>query len=126
VTHEYTILIGGIVLAEGAGGAAPQCSAIAWTADTVLALGSDEDVLSISRGGSAVVALGGRVVVPLLDGGVLEVGGPADLAVLPPGSAAGAAAGNLALAEAVVRSGRLVDGWLDGFHDHDAGGHRHV
>jgi hypothetical protein len=117
MTHEYTILIGGVVLP---GGAESTCTAIAWTADTILALGTDEDVLSISRGGSVVVALQRHVVVPIADGGVLEVGGPADLAVLPPGSAPGDAA-----VVALVRSGRLVQGWLDGFDDHDPGGHRH-
>jgi hypothetical protein len=117
MTHEYTILIGGVILP---GGAEPACSAIAWTADTILALGTDEDVLSISRGGSAVIRLEGRVVVPLADGGVLEVGGPADLAVLSPGSALGDAA-----VVALVRSGRLAEGGLDGFDDHDPRGHRH-
>jgi predicted amidohydrolase YtcJ len=124
MTHEYTILTGGVVLP---GGAAPPCSAIAWTADTILALGSDEAVLSISRGGSAVVALEGRVVVPIADGGVLEVGGVADLAVLPPDSAVALAlADAVAVAVAVVRRGRLIDGWLDGIDDHDAGRHNDV
>ncbi len=116
MTHQYTVLIGGVVLPGGgaADGLMPSCSAIAWASDTVLALGSDAEVLGITRGDSAVVALDGLVVVPLADGGVLEVGGLADLAVLAGGARAGAAA-----VIATVRGGKIVQGELPGL-DHDA------
>ena len=62
MTHEYTVLIGGVVLTGGDGPAA--ATAIAWAADTILAIGDDEAVRSISRGNSRFVDLGGACVVP--------------------------------------------------------------
>jgi len=97
VSHLYTLLVGGVVRP---GGGAPDASAIAWAHDTVLMIGSDEDVRAISRGDSHVVDIGGLVVVPL--GETLEIGGPADLKVLDAKSNS----------IAVVRVGRVVEGAL--------------
>ena len=41
MTHEYTLLIGGTVIT---GRDEPDATAIAWAADTVIALGSDDEV----------------------------------------------------------------------------------
>jgi predicted amidohydrolase YtcJ len=113
VTHEYTLLVGGTVIA---GGSAPDAEAIAWAADTILALGSEAEVRAISRGDSHVLDLEGAFVVGLE--APLEVGGPADLAVHdrdPRRSPADPA-------RAVVRGGRLVEGLLPGLAaDHDHG-----
>jgi predicted amidohydrolase YtcJ len=79
MTHEYTILFGGVVIR---GGGAPDATAIAWAEDTVLAIGDDEAVRSISRGDSCFVDLAGARVVPAVAGEVLEPGMRADLVVL--------------------------------------------
>ena len=87
MTHLYTLLIGGTVIS---GRDEPDASAIAWAADTVIALGSDDDVRATSRGDSHVIDLRGASVVALGEGpdvlwppdATLEVGGRADLAVL--------------------------------------------
>ena len=87
MTHEYTLLIRGTIIS---GRDEPDVSAIAWAADTVIALGSDDDVRGTSRGDSHVIDLGGASVVGLGEGpdarwptdATLEVGGRADLAVL--------------------------------------------
>lgn len=87
VTHEYTLLVGGTVLP---GMERPSVSAIAWAEGIVLALGTDEQVLDVSRGDSRVIELHGEFVVPIgVDDGAtwpptatLEIGGPADFAVL--------------------------------------------
>ena len=120
MTHEYTLLVGGVVIP---GGGEPDATAIAWAGDTVLALGNDDDVRAISRGDSHLFDLGGAIVVPLgpgadtawPTGATLEVGSLADLAVLDrdprlahaDGPGAGPA-GTLA----VVRGGRIVAGSL--------------
>ena len=92
MTHRYTLLVRGTVIS---GGGEPDVSAIAWAEDTVLALGSDDDVRAVSRGDSHVIDLAGACVVPLGDGSegphgldaswtpeaTLEVGGRADLAI---------------------------------------------
>jgi predicted amidohydrolase YtcJ len=106
VTHEYTLLLGATVLP---GGGAPPCEALAWAAGIILALGSEADVRAISRGDSHVMALGGRFVVPL--DGPLEVGAPADLAVLAtdPRDAPGSGAPRRI---AVLRGGHVVEGTL--------------
>jgi len=115
MTHEYTVLTGGVILTGMAG---PPATAIAWAGDTVLALGDDAEVRAISRGDSQFAELGGATVIPLRPGGepawpttaTLEVGGPADLAVLgrDPRDRAGTVDGRDLLA--VVRAGRLVSG----------------
>jgi predicted amidohydrolase YtcJ len=112
VTHEYTILTGGIVLLSGsldaAGAELP--TAIAWAGDTVLAVGSDAGVLAISRGDSHVFALRGAFVVPL--GAELAVGAPADFRVLDGDPTAGGRQGVRTVA--LVRAGRVVEGALPG------------
>jgi predicted amidohydrolase YtcJ len=129
VTHEYTLLVGGTVI-PGDGG--PDVTAIAWAEDTILAVGTDQEVLAISRGDSHLVDLQGAWVVPLApdaDGGrvvaagpggaVLEVGGRADLAVLSRDPRLGPVDGaeaQPAPALAVIRGGRVVDGGLPGVH----------
>jgi hypothetical protein len=77
MTHKYTLLVDAVVIP---GSGAPDATAIAWAEDTVIAIGSDEDVASISRGDSHVFKLAGATVAPSV-GGVLEVGGSADLDV---------------------------------------------
>jgi len=81
VTHEYTLLLGGVVIP---GGGEPEATAIAWAEDTVLAIGTDAAVRSISHGGSRIGYLHGALVEPLGDvaDARLVVGGRADLAVL--------------------------------------------
>ena len=78
MTHEYTLLLGGRIV-RGDGG--PDATALAWATGTVLALGTDEEILAISRGDSAVVALHGLTLAPA-PGSVLEVGAPAELSLL--------------------------------------------
>lgn len=101
MTHEYTLLLGGRVIP---GGGAPEATAIAWAADTILAIGSDEEVRSISRGDSHVVDLTGAVVRSPESGPTLEAGGPADLVV---------EAGRETV---VVSRGRVVRGTFDDLH----------
>ncbi len=112
VTHEYTVLTGGLILP---GADLHETTAMAWAGDTILAIGEDAEVRAISRGDSHFVDLRGATVIPLAAGSepvwptdaTLEVGGPADLAVLTHDP-------RLAplQVQAVVRSGRLVDGVL--------------
>lgn len=118
MTHEYTLLTGGRVIR---GASRAEATAIAWAADTILAIGSDEEVRAISRGDSHFVDLAGNLVVPLgadegvrwpLEG-ILEVGGRADLAVLA-ADADLASQGLKVLA--VVKGGRVVNGALPGLH----------
>lgn len=126
MTHRYTILRGGIVL-QGADATTPTATAIAWAAGVVLAIGGDADVSAISRGDSRFVELGGASVIPLESAGVarwpttavLDVGGPADLAILAddPRAPAGAprtARPGLPTPIAIVRAGRVVAGRLPG------------
>ena len=133
MSHRYTLLVSGTILP---GGGAPDVTALAWAADTILAVGSDAAIAGISRGDSHVVDLGGAFVVPLDPSGdprwpsvaILEVGGPADLAVLDhdPRALDARAPGTLATL-AVVRGGRVVAGRLPGTAhpghdpDHDGG-----
>jgi hypothetical protein len=78
MAHEYTILVGGVVIR---GGGAPDATAIAWAEDTVLAVGADDAVRAISRGDSRFVDLAWACVRAIDPAGVLEAGAPADLAV---------------------------------------------
>jgi predicted amidohydrolase YtcJ len=118
VTHRYTLLVGGTVIS---GHDEPDVSAIAWAEDTVLALGNDADIRRVSSGDSHVFDLAGAFVLPLGDGhgvnwpavGTLDVGGPANLAVMArdPREARADAGGELSPI-AVVRAGRVVAGAL--------------
>jgi hypothetical protein len=77
VTHEYVLATGGVVYGAppspaGAGAdvgrVAPgsqRPTAVAWAADRILALGSDDEVRAISRGDSHMLDLRGRAVTPL-------------------------------------------------------------
>jgi predicted amidohydrolase YtcJ len=103
VTHQYTLLVGGVVIP---GDGQPDCSAIAWAQDMVIALGSDDAVMAISRGDSTLIDLAGAVVVPVSEG-TLEAGGPADLELLDGDPRAGRAQ-----TLAVVRDGHVVSGAL--------------
>lgn len=78
MTHEYVIGIGGRIAGTDPG-AGPAPTAIAWAADAVLAVGSDETVRAISRGDSTFVDLDGCTVTAGEHGTVLEPGAPADL-----------------------------------------------
>jgi predicted amidohydrolase YtcJ len=118
VTHRYTLLIRGTVIS---GRDEPDVSAIAWAADTVIALGSDDDVRGSSRGDSHVIDLRGASVVALGEGldvrwppdATLEVGGRADLAVLASDPRRmDVPAGPRLSALALVRGGRVVAGRL--------------
>jgi len=113
VTHEYTILTGGRVLATAETAAdslaVPHPTAIAWAEDTVLAVGTDEAVLAVSRGDSRFHDLRGAVVRPVSGGARLEPGAAADFAVL---SAAPDSQGIRLRPIAVVRAGRVVAGAL--------------
>ena len=130
MTHRYAILGGGLVIPGRDG---PDASAVAWAEDTIIALGSDDDVAGISRGDSHVVDLAGRCVVPLDAGGGaswpaearIEVGGSANLAVLESDPRDAAAAPGRALRTvALIRSGRLVAGRLPGgLGGHPTDGH---
>ena len=103
MTHEYTLLVGATVIP---GGGDPDRAALAWAMGTILALGSEAEVRAISRGDSVVLDAAGGFVVPLA--GPLEVGSPADLAVLRSDPRLGAAGEPLA----VVRGGHVVAGRL--------------
>jgi hypothetical protein len=102
MTHQYTLLLGGRVVAAGHAGA----TAIAWAADTILAIGSDDEVRGISRGDSHVIELRGATVAPLREGPGLEVGAPARLAILPSSSS------RAEEALAIVQDGRVTSGSL--------------
>jgi len=97
------LLLGGTVLP---GRDEPPCEAIAWAEATILALGTREEVEAVSRGDSHRLSADGGFVVPL--GPPLEVGGPADLAVL----ARDPRLGDPGPPRAVIRGGRIVDGRL--------------
>ncbi len=117
VTHEYTVLTGGRVVT---GVRAGDATAIAWAGETVLAIGADAEVRAISRGDSHFVDLDGATVIPLAPGAepawptdaTLEVGGPADLAVLDSDPQEGPLS-----ARAVIRAGRVTAGSLPGAPD---------
>jgi hypothetical protein len=126
VTHQYTLLLGGLVLP---GGDLPGATAIAWAEGTVLAIGTDAEVRAVSRGDSHLLGLDGAVLIPLAADGiprwpvdaVLEVGGPADMAVIRRDPRDG---GRLDV-QALIRDGRLVLGALPGGRRLDGGQHTH-
>lgn len=134
MTHLYTLLVGGTVIPSGD---APDATAIAWAGDTILAIGDDDAIRAISRGDSHVVDLAGATVVALdpsgrpgwPTGGALEVGGPANLVVLPedprPHRASPPSGGLVRSSEAiaVIEAGRVVAGRLPGSGAVD--GHHH-
>jgi hypothetical protein len=120
VTHRYTLLIRGTVIS---GRDEPDVSAIAWAADTVIALGSDDEVRGTSRGDSHLIDLGGASIVALGQGrdvlwppdATLEVGGRADFAVLASDPRRSDDPAGLPLpALALVRGGRVIAGKLPG------------
>jgi predicted amidohydrolase YtcJ len=119
------LLVGGTVIS---GREEPDVSAIAWAADTVIALGSDDDVRGTSRGDSHVIDLAGAVVIGLgqdpdarwPSDATLEVGGRADLAVLESDPRQiDAPAGRPLSTRALVRGGRVVAGMLPGESHHE-------
>jgi hypothetical protein len=69
MTHEYVIALGGRILGSGgsrvdgaagdADGTRDIATAIAWAADRILAIGTDDAVSSISRGDSTFLDLDG-------------------------------------------------------------------
>jgi hypothetical protein len=130
VTHLYTILLGGNVIPARD---QPAVSAIAWAGDTVIGLGSDEELRGLSRGDSWFVDLEGASVVPLggddatwpIDG-TLEIGGRADLAVVAGDPRVRPEPSTPPPMVALVRGGRVVAGRLPGsgraHHDHGSAG----
>ena len=125
MTHEYTILVRGRILA---GGERPEAAGIGWAAGTVIALGSEAEMRAVSRGDSHFVDLAGAFVIPLARGAdpgwptnaTLEIGAPADLVVLrdDPRRAGNTAWHLRALTIAVIRGGVVASGALPGPHDH--------
>lgn len=121
MTHLYTILTGGLVLPARD---RPAVSAIAWAGDTLIGLGSDDEMRRLSRGDSTFVALDGASVVPLaLDSvdfarpgdATLEVGGRANLAILERDPREeGFVPGRANPVLAVIRDGVVVSGGLPG------------
>lgn len=132
MTHLYTLLVGGTVIP---GGGQPDASAIAWAEGVVIAMGGDDMVRAVSRGDSDLLHLQGAIVIPLAAESdacwpvrvTLEVGGPADLAILnrDPREAGGHPSVDLeADVLALIRGGRLVRGTLPAGSGH-AGGDDH-
>jgi hypothetical protein len=101
VTHEYTILTGGVILGGAATG---HASAIAWAAGTVLAVGDDAAVRAVSRGDSHFADLRGAMVQPL-GASRLEPGDAADFEIRDPTGVR---------TIAVVRGGHVVEGEFAG------------
>jgi hypothetical protein len=65
VTHEYVIALYGRIDAHRPDDAGPAPTAIAWAADHVLAVGTDDIVRAISRGDSTFLDIEGCVVTAL-------------------------------------------------------------
>ncbi len=65
MTHEYVIALHGNVGSAAAGRGPSAATAVAWAADSVLAVGSDDVVRAISRGDSTFLDLGGCIVTAL-------------------------------------------------------------
>lgn len=79
MTHEYVVAVGGHIGAVEPEATGPEATGIAWAADRVLAVGSDDVVRAISRGDSTFVDLVGCVVTALpgdLDAASALVGVP--------------------------------------------------
>ncbi|MFN8622315.1 MAG: hypothetical protein U0869_16405 [Chloroflexota bacterium] len=84
MTHEYTIATGGTVAAS-AGTAGTPPTAIAWAADTILAVGTDAEMRALSRGDSTFLDLAGATVTPSdAAAGPLGTGDRADLDLRTP------------------------------------------
>lgn len=84
MTHEYTIATGGSVVTDPASGAG-TATAIAWAADTVLAVGTDAEMRALSRGDSIFLDLAGATVSAAEPaGGPLATGDRADLELIAP------------------------------------------
>lgn len=115
MTHRYTLLVGGTILP---GPGQPPQSAMAWAEGTILVLGTDAQVRAASRGDSEVMDLRGAYVVPVgpddLVGwppsATLEIGGPADLAILRDDPRTGRSAESRDVT--LVRGGHAVRGSL--------------
>ena len=113
MTHEYTLLVGGLVLASASD---PPASAIAWAEGVVLAVGSDVEIRAISRVDSSVIDAGGAFVLPLGPDGMavwpptttIEIGGPADLALVEDDPRL---RGDRFELVGIVRAGRVVRDW---------------
>jgi len=101
VTHEYTILTGGVI---AGGDASIRPTAIAWAEGTVLAVGDDATVRAVSRGDSHFADLRGALIRPLGEA-PLEPGDSADFEIRD-------ATGMTTIA--VVRGGHLVEGAFAG------------
>jgi len=67
MTHEYVIALDGRIDPHRPGDAGPAPTAIAWAADRVLAVGTDDIVRAISRGDSTFLDIEGCVVTALPD-----------------------------------------------------------
>ncbi|MBI3751508.1 MAG: sigma-70 family RNA polymerase sigma factor [Chloroflexi bacterium] len=106
MTHEYTLLVGGTILA---GLGRPPVTSMAWAAGTIIALGSEDEIRGISRGDSEVLQLHGAFVVPLDPVGLIEIGGSADLAILAT-DRRGIATATRPIA--LIRGGHVVEGRL--------------
>lgn len=65
MTHEYVIALNGHIEPDPGGDS--EETALAWAADSVLAVGPDEVVRAISRGDSTFLDLAGCLVTPLPD-----------------------------------------------------------
>ena len=67
MTHEYVIALGGRIEPRDPDDGDAIPTALAWAADRVLAVGSDDTVRSISRGDSTFMDVGGCIITPLPD-----------------------------------------------------------
>jgi hypothetical protein len=82
MTHEYTIATGGVIAGTPTGPGIQPATAIAWAADTVLAVGTDAEMRALSRGDSIFLDLAGATICATRPvGGPLATGDPADLDV---------------------------------------------
>ncbi|MEI7745081.1 MAG: hypothetical protein WCK58_15195 [Chloroflexota bacterium] len=112
MTHEYTLLVNGTVIR---GGGLPDATAVAWAHDTILAIGADAEIHAISRGDSHVLDLSG-IYAAGAAGGVLEVGGPADIDIFgtDPRGTGGAIGPVAVIRKGVPLAGGRLEGWQPG------------